>query len=155
MTIIAGLEVVDSALGTRSQLTINLIGVAERELDALNLFEDLFHLLPNLKTLHCAFVGPEVPCHTEDGETIVIKYCESCTLQGRQGTAMMWKGTYDDFVKTERYLKPDIAVVFHSEHWDKYNFNYEGWLFTLKLLVKADYPTIFTWYVTLTLVLCH
>jgi splicing suppressor protein 51 len=55
----------------------------------------------------------------------------------------MWKGTYHDYVKTEHYKKPDLAVALHTGHTFEEE---ESWAPTIKHLLESDHATVFTAY---------
>jgi splicing suppressor protein 51 len=141
LTIIAALEAVFPDIGTRATITLHLIGATGKELDALMLFEEMLHLLPSLQKLHCAFVGLEMPTPGNPGEKLVLDCCPDCVKAGRARSMEMWKGAYHDYIKTDPYFKPDLAVAFHTGHSQEMM---EEWAPTIKYLVNADHCTLFT-----------
>jgi len=142
LTIIAALEAALPDLGTKTQITLHLIGAHSRELEALMLFEEILHLLPALKELHCAFVGPGLPKPVGTAEKLVLDCCEDCAKAERVRSIDMFKGTYHDFIKDERYSKPDLAVALQTGHAED---EVGTWTPTIKYLVNtADHATVFT-----------
>jgi splicing suppressor protein 51 len=141
LTIIAALEAVFPDLATKSTIKLHLVGATGKELDALMLFEEMLHLLPSLQELHCAFVGLEMPTPQSPSEKLVLDCCPECTKAGRIRSVEMWKGAYHDYIKTDNYSKPDLAVAFHTGHSQEM---VEEWTPTIKYLVNADHCTIFT-----------
>lgn len=55
----------------------------------------------------------------------------------------MWKGAYHDYVKTEYYKRPDLAVAFQTGHACE---ELELWAPTIQHLINADHATVFTTY---------
>ncbi|KAH7363787.1 hypothetical protein BKA65DRAFT_122201 [Rhexocercosporidium sp. MPI-PUGE-AT-0058] len=141
LTIIAALEVVFPDLGTKETISLHLIGATSKELDALMLFEEMFHLLPKLRSLHCVFIGPQLPTPTDGGERVDLDCCPPCTNAGRKRSISMFKGTYHDYVKDSLFIKPNLGVVFHSGHSQEVQ---EQWRPSLEYLISAGYPTVFT-----------
>ena len=140
LTIVAALEVIYRDLATMETINLHLIGATAKELSALAFFEEMLHLLPSLRSLHCSFVGIELP-KPEDVERVVFDCCDTCTTSKRTRSMEMWKGAYHDYIKTDKYVKPDLAVAFHSGHsMDAI----EEWAPTIKYLVDAEYCTLFT-----------
>jgi mitochondrial splicing suppressor protein 51 len=88
------LEAVFPDLGRRTELRIDLIGATGRELYAMMMFEEILHLLPSLKKLHCSFVGPEVPINTEvkGDKDVVRECCPNCIASKRTRSANVWSG---------------------------------------------------------------
>ena len=142
LTILAALEVICHDLATRETIRLHFIGATARELDALMVFEEMLHLLPSLRELHCSFVGMELP-RPMDFERVVLDCCETCTTAKRTRSMDAWKGTYHGYIKTDKYVKPDLAVAFHSGHSME---AVEDWAPTIKHLVDAEHHTMFTTY---------
>jgi splicing suppressor protein 51 len=150
LTILAALEVIfGPALATQEKLTLHLIGATPKELDALMLFEELLHLLPTLKDLHCVFVGLEMPRpmlnaddSASDGE-IDLDSCAPCTAAGRKRSMSMHKTSYHSFSSLPSYNAPELAVAFHTGHSQE---AVSSWSPTIRLLSHASFPTVFTTY---------
>ena len=142
LTIVAALEDIFYDLATMETINLHFIGATCKELDALAFFEDMLHLLPSLRELHCSFIGKELP-RPEDFGRVVFDCCETCTTANRTRSMEMWKGVYHDYIKTDKYVKPDLAVAFHSGHSME---EIEEWTPTIKYLVGAEYCTLFTTY---------
>jgi splicing suppressor protein 51 len=142
LTIINALEAVLPDLATKTRLSLHLIGASSKELEALMLFEEILHLLPAVQELHCSFVGLELPSLIGTEEKLMLDCCEDCTSAGRKRSIDMFKGAYHDFIKTEKYSKPDLAVALQTGHAED---AVEAWTPTIQYLAKtADHATVFT-----------
>jgi splicing suppressor protein 51 len=142
LTIIAALEAVLPVLGSETHLNLHFIGADSTELESLMLFEEMLHLLPALKELHCSFVGLDLPKPVGTDEKLMLDSCEDCTKAGRTRSIDMFKGAYHDFIKTEKYSKPDLAVALQSGHAQS---DMDDWMPTIKHLANsADHATVFT-----------
>ncbi|KAG4442322.1 hypothetical protein IFR05_002173 [Cadophora sp. M221] len=141
LTIIAALEAILPDLANKESITLHIIGATAKELDALMLFEEMLHLLPELRSLHCSFVGPQLPTPTDGVERIELDCCPPCKNARRARSMSMFKGTYYEYAKDAAFEKPDLGVVFHSGHSQEAQ---ELWRPSIEMLVSAGYPTVFT-----------
>lgn len=144
ITILAGLEAVfGKELEHKTSLTIHLIGATAKELDALMLFEELLHLLPNLKSIHTQFIGLELPRPVDSGST-ELDCCEPCQAPKRTRSMGMLKGSYTDYVRSQQVFRaPDMAVLFHTGHSQE---AVQEWKPTIRYLAHASFPSLFTSY---------
>jgi splicing suppressor protein 51 len=150
LSIFAALEVVfpptsptlpSSGLQEKQHITLHLIGATAKELDALMLFEELLHLLPNLRSIHCDFIGLELPRPVDDG-TITLSCCEACTSLKCTRSMSMFKGSYTEFIRAQQvFKKPDLAVLFHTGHSQE---SVEEWKPAVQFLATAGFPSMFT-----------
>jgi len=147
LTVIAALEKAFPDISTRSSITLHFIGAASWELSRLIVFEELLHLLPALKELKLTFVGFEIPKQTvaEMGinRTFSAQCCPDCTTRGRTRILSLWQGAYHDFLRSNMFEKPDLAVAFQT------GFSQESraeWLPTIEYLSHAHHPTLLTCY---------
>jgi splicing suppressor protein 51 len=147
MTILACLEDTLPDLQSRSELTIHLVGASSREVADIVLFEELLHLLPELRHISIVLAGPEAPGEEGDGnagsELVEMECCAACTTQGRRRTCRLFRGVYDAFGRSEVYQKPDLAVLFHSGRSQK---EVESWRPTTRFLVDNAILTLCTTY---------
>jgi splicing suppressor protein 51 len=141
MTIIAALEAVFSDISTRQTINIHLIGATAAELDCLMSFEEILHLLPSMQEIHCSFVGIELPRITDGNGRILFDCCPRCVAAKRKRSLEMWRGAYHDYIKTDMYVKPDLAVAFHTGHTME---AVKEWKPTIDHLVDAEHCTLFT-----------
>ncbi|KAF2435181.1 hypothetical protein EJ08DRAFT_581287, partial [Tothia fuscella] len=145
LTIIAGLERTIPDLVCRTTISLHLIGAAEPEIQGLMVFEEVLHLLTSLKTLQIAMVGIDIPTSHANGIAgkafINLECCPACTSSDRTRSVTLCQGTYHDYIETNRYEKPDLAVAFHSGLSQS---SKSDWLPTIKHLAKTQHPTLFT-----------
>lgn len=145
LTIVAALEAVfPDSLATKESLTLHLIGAEDEEFRSLAAFEELLHLLPALRSLHCVLAGPELGQPVDkNNELITFGCCPVCTDANRTRSAATFQGVYHDLAHSAAYEKPDLAVAFHTgSSQDQVG----QWLPTLRHLVGAGHPTVFTSY---------
>jgi splicing suppressor protein 51 len=141
LAILAALETVLPGLSTKTQINLHLIGTSSKELEAL-MFEEILHLLQALQKLHCSFVGLDLPNLIGVDEKLMLDCCEDCTNAARARSVDMSRGVYHDFIKIEKYTRPDLAVALQSGHAEE---SVEDWKPTIKYLAKtADHATLFT-----------
>jgi splicing suppressor protein 51 len=143
LTIFAALERLFPDLGTRTSISLHLIGANEREITRLMVFEELLHLLPSLKVLHITLVGLEIPDASADEGSILLECCQSCASTARTRSVMFYRGVYHDFIRTKHYERPDLAVVFQSGFSQE---STEAWMPTIRHLAAGLHPTLFTTY---------
>jgi splicing suppressor protein 51 len=147
LTILSALEDTISDLSTKTNLRLHLVGAGAKEIKNLLVFEELLHLLPNLKELKLIFVGPE--CKST-GATIddpmpemAAPCCPDCTRRGRKRIMALCSEPYHEYAKMSQYQTPDIAILFHS---GRSQDQIESWKPTTKYLVESSIPTICTTY---------
>src|SRR5439155_1548716 len=99
-------------------------------------------LLPSVRELHYSLIGIELPC-AKNSRRLEFDCCQTCTTAKRTRSMGAWKGAYHDYIKTTRFVKPDLAVAFHTGHSME---AVEEWTPTIKYLVDAEYCTLFTTY---------
>lgn len=141
LTIIAALEAVFSDLETKKTINLHLIGASGKELDAMMLFEEMLHLLPSLQSLQCSFIGIELPKPMYGAETINLDCCPPCTNAKRTRSVKMFQGAYHDYLNDAEFVVPDLGIVFHSGHSQEAQAE---WRSTIKHLINAKHPTVFT-----------
>jgi mitochondrial splicing suppressor protein 51 len=144
VSIVAALEDSAQELITKETISVHLVGAAGKEFHSLAMFEEMLHLLPSLKHLRVTLIGTgndqgdgqvnhEVPCNC----------CPTCTKSGRRRTAALYKGLYHEYVKSDLYRKPDIAVLFHSGRTQEAE---ASWRPTTRFLVDSATLTLCTTY---------
>lgn len=147
LTVLAALEAVlpPADLATRETLTLHFIGAEDSEEQLMLTFEELLHLLPALRTLHCVLVGPQLQTEggTGGGTVEVVDCCAACTRAGWAKSFETFEGVYHDYVAHPRYVKPDMAVAFHTGATVEFM---EEWKPTLQHLVGVEHATVFTTY---------
>ena len=144
-----------SDFGTKTSLTIHIVGANVYEIIGIIKWEYLAHRLPALKTLQLVFVGPELEQEDdsdEGGET--VGQCDECAAAGRTVTVRTSALPYQVYRHRQHGAEhggsPDLVLVqncgFHehevgSREWE------EGWAGGLPaLLHPGGAPVIFTSY---------
>lgn len=145
LTILSALEITHERVEGMKSLTLHLVGATAKELDALMLFEELLHLLPAIQSLHCVFIGPEMPRPDPNSMgKIQLDVCPPCAERKRERSMSMYKGTYTEFMRSlDVFRGPDLAVLFHTGHSQE---AVESWAPTIRYLAKAPFPSVFTCY---------
>ncbi|KAF5329761.1 hypothetical protein D9619_009283 [Psilocybe cf. subviscida] len=149
LTILSALEFLngeDISWTKKSILNIHMLGAAAKELVNANIFEEILHRLPEVKTLNLTFIGPELSAVTgAQSITTPMETCPNCSRKGRKRAHQYHAKTYDVFVRTEGtgFTNPDLAVAFNSGCSEEVPWQ---WKETLKLLVDRHIPTVFTSY---------
>jgi splicing suppressor protein 51 len=145
-TLIAALEAIIPDVGSRTSITLHIIGAAEIEFITLRAFQELLHFFPALTALNVSFVGLNVlGGKTSKGIQIpqssdTHQCCAMCTKRGRKILFTTWKGAYHLYVKTELYKKPDLAAAFRAQFTTN---DQVQWGPTIKYLARAPHPTLF------------
>ncbi|KAH8696826.1 hypothetical protein GQ44DRAFT_123671 [Phaeosphaeriaceae sp. PMI808] len=147
LTIISALE--DLQLINTSTLKIHLLGATSREFLALSCFEEILHLVPALKILDIAAIGPSSLLHEHGNERYASKVdlpcCKDCKSQGRGRLLSSYQGLYHTFVDSAFYEAPSLIVAFNSG-WVDGDDAESDWLKTIQLIVKSGIPALFTTY---------
>jgi splicing suppressor protein 51 len=147
LTVAAALE--DLQLVATPVLKVHLLGATGREFLGMSAFEELFHLIPSLKILDIAAVGPSSQLFGQGSEGYAPKVdlpcCEACQSQGRKRPLSAYKGLYHDFAKSSFYEKPDLIVAFNSGCVDGDDAD-SDWDKTIRLIVESNVPALFTTY---------
>ncbi|RDB18188.1 putative protein MSS51, mitochondrial [Hypsizygus marmoreus] len=150
MTILWALENlnVGDSWTRRETLTLHILGAFEAEIMNANLFEEILHRLPEVKTLKLVLCGPElikILDPIERGRDIELRTCPNCRRTGRKSIQQLFATTYHDLARTEKskFVKPDLAVAFNSGASEDCT---ESWSKTMSFLAKSNIPSIFTAY---------
>jgi splicing suppressor protein 51 len=142
LTILSALE----RFYTRDQLhsiddmVIHLIGANQYELLALMTFEEIMHVLPNIKTLQLVMIGLEM---TSRNNGFPLQCCPRCTDKNRKRICSMYPVTYHDFAISLDYNQPHLAVGFNT---GLYEDDTELWKPTIECLLDKNLPCSFTSY---------
>eukprot|EP00128_Syssomonas_multiformis_P002020 Colp12_sorted_trinity150504_noHs@27425 len=107
-----------------SSITIHLVG-AELcpEQEGWTKYEEVLHYLPTVRSVHVAFVGPNVTPSTHlqlvPREEIL---CPTCMSDARDISFSFYQGPYEEYVQHAVYRPADLAVAFNCgvhEYWDE------------------------------------
>lgn len=139
ITVLAAMEEAIPDLPQRDELTLHFVGADWREVHQGAGFEELLHLLPSLKKLNLAMIGPDVP--KSPLKIIQFDCCDSCKYDGRQIKIEQHITLYHKYAKLQQFKKPDMAILFNSYHMttDKWS-----WRPTTAYLVNSSTLTLAT-----------
>lgn len=147
LTIVSAIE--DLAWTSKAVMNIHLLGASGREFLAVNMFEEILHLLPAHKTLSMTAVGPSAwlnPGRTSDYQVLdQVVCCPACKTLCRSRPFASYKGLYHNLIPTPQYKKPDLIVAFNSGWVDGDNAE-SDWQQTIRQIVISDVPALFTTY---------
>ncbi|KDR78140.1 hypothetical protein GALMADRAFT_155137 [Galerina marginata CBS 339.88] len=144
MTILWGLENLypDDIWTKKDTLNIHVLGAAAKETLASQMFEEILHRLPLVKTLKLMFCGPELEGITgQFSKSMEMDTCPECSRNGRRRIHDHHPQTYHHYISSQIYTKPDLAVAFNSGCSQE---DVELWKETLNALVQHKVPTLFT-----------
>ncbi|KAL0576980.1 hypothetical protein V5O48_004990 [Marasmius crinis-equi] len=143
MTILYALQNLESSddWTRKRSLTVHLLGAHEKEVNHLQMFDEILHRLPVLKKLRLVMIGPQLANGSDPEETMP---CLDCVQNSKQRTHEIHAMSYHEYVKKQgsKYAKPDLAVAFNSSASETPSF----WKETMKILVAKKVATVFTAY---------
>ncbi|KAK7455903.1 hypothetical protein VKT23_010942 [Stygiomarasmius scandens] len=151
MTILYALQKLngeDESWTKKDTLIIHILGASiSTELMNAQLFEEILHRLPELKTLKLILVGPEL--NVQDSRPVDMDTCPDCRRKGRKRTHHHHTMLYHDYVSRQsaRFNTPDLAVAFNSGASERGEDGVgpgDSWKETMKLLVEKKIPSVFT-----------
>ncbi|KAJ7119992.1 hypothetical protein C8R46DRAFT_929313 [Mycena filopes] len=163
MTILYALEELndDDAWTRKHTLDIHIIGATRLEVSATKVFEEIFHRLPQVKTLKFLLCGPDMPtnvprlqpiknCLSAPPPTVrptshSSLSCRDCNNLGRKRVHENVVGTYHSYVQKEgsKFEVPDLAIAFNSGASQS---SMHSWPPTFKILLERKVPSLFTSY---------
>ncbi|CAH1766963.1 22494_t:CDS:1 [Entrophospora sp. SA101] len=122
------------------ELSIHVIGANFTEVVALMTFEEIMHVLPNIKILHIVLIGTELQMNKDNTD---LTCCPKCTDSNRKRLCSMKSILYHDYVGSSDYAIPNLGVAFntglHEEDTDL-------WKPTIECLLEKNLPCVFTSY---------
>jgi len=105
-------------------LVIHIAGASTYEMMGLIKWEYLIHRLPDVKTIHFSFVGPDLM--EEEDTQPKVPPCPTCMAAGRTITYSIHPTRYQNFVKTQHYTPPDLVLV-QNCGFAEFSENSPGW----------------------------
>ncbi|PPQ95961.1 hypothetical protein CVT26_016127 [Gymnopilus dilepis] len=146
MTILWGLENLhpDDAWTKKDVLNIHVLGAADKEILNSQMFEEILHRVPLIKTLKLTFIGPELSRLTGPFPQMTeMETCPQCTRHGRKRIHDHHAKTYHDYIidQGSKFTKPDLAVAFDSGCSQE---DIESWKKSYKALHQRNIPSVFT-----------
>ncbi|KAG6852908.1 hypothetical protein C0991_008251 [Blastosporella zonata] len=150
MTILWALEHLntDDAWTRKDTLTIHVLGAFDVEINHANIFEEILHRLPEVKTLRLVLCGPELAKLASSSELkkeFDMETCPTCAARKRKRIQRLYAQTYHEYAKAmgSNFAKPDLAVAFNSGSSQEAT---APWKETMSFLVKTRIPSVFTAY---------
>ncbi|KAF5360216.1 hypothetical protein D9757_010531 [Collybiopsis confluens] len=145
LTILYALQNLNKGSMSRDTLTIHILGATyDKELIYGQLFEEILHCLPKVKTLELVLCGPELGL-LESGlnSEVDMDTCPICRSEGRKRVHQHIAEKYHDYASERRYkfTKPDLAIAFNS---GLSQVEVESWERTIRFLVDEKIPSVFT-----------
>jgi len=145
------LEEGDIALrvSTITDLSVHIVGASLREETAIasRCWEYIFHHLPDLRSLHLVFVGPELNPDFNSylfdekvnlGEFFAL--CNECNKKDCRLSYELKQMKYHDYTQLEQYKEPDIIIAYHAGV-----HAYPSWKPSLiEMMKNCNKPVMFT-----------
>ncbi|CAA7264032.1 unnamed protein product [Cyclocybe aegerita] len=150
MTILWGLECLNegNAWTRKKTLNIHILVPGEAEIDHRQVFEEILHRLPLVKSVKLILCGPGLMRIVQPADMtreFGISNCPQCSQKGRSIGQFLVPGSYHIYIKAkgELFEKPDLAIAFNSRCSEGER---SSWKETIKALVKLKIPSVFTAY---------
>ena len=110
-------------------------------------WEEILHVLPNCKTMHITFIGPEL-YFAADGKGRMNRgfeseNCSDCQSKKRKRIYSFHSATYHDYHASTYFAKPDFVVAFNTGMFDECT---ESWKTSLRVILDLQVPSLFTSY---------
>ncbi|THU87999.1 hypothetical protein K435DRAFT_803848 [Dendrothele bispora CBS 962.96] len=121
----------DESWTKKDTIVVHILGASiKTEVPKKQLFEEILHRLPEVKTLKLILVGPEVD--VPDSKPVDM---ETCPQNGRKWIHQHHIMLYHDFVfhQSTGFEKPDLAIAFNSGASD----HGDSWKETMKYLLSV------------------
>ncbi|KAJ6511089.1 hypothetical protein C8R45DRAFT_1207828 [Mycena sanguinolenta] len=151
MTILYALSKLNGDEWTQKQtLTVHIAGAGPREIICRDIFEEILHRTPQVKTLKIIMCGPEAPDlenPAQDPRALVPEICShvDCTKRGCSYVLEFSREPYHDFVRKQGsdFERPDLCIGFNSGANHSAALGYT-WPATFKVLVERKIPSLIT-----------
>ncbi|KAG7443809.1 uncharacterized protein BT62DRAFT_901802 [Guyanagaster necrorhizus] len=147
MTILWALEHLNEgdAWTTKETLTIHIVGAYEAEVLAGQVFEEILHRLPQVKTLKLVLCGPQLPNMMKpwSSKVMTMDTCSDCKSKSRARFHEHCRELYHELGAGSHFQNPDLAVAFNSGLSEE---SADTWPNTIKFLSQRRIPSIFTAY---------
>uniref|UniRef100_A0A0W0FPE7 MYND-type domain-containing protein n=1 Tax=Moniliophthora roreri TaxID=221103 RepID=A0A0W0FPE7_MONRR len=136
----------DDSWTKKTSMTVHVLGAARNETLFAQMFEEIIHRLPALKTLHVLLCGPKLNTveNPRPGTSLTMESCPDCTEKHRVMSVEVQAHRYHEYVEKagRKYTKPDLAIAFNNGSIE----SHEQWQDTMELLVDEGVPSVFTSY---------
>ncbi|KAF8881428.1 hypothetical protein CPB84DRAFT_1687229 [Gymnopilus junonius] len=142
LTILWGLEVLNGDDDTWTKKDVLDIHADELEISSVEVFEEIVHRLPLVKTLMLTFIGPNLDKFTGPEPLFTeLKTCSDCVHSERSIAFNSYPTTYHQYMDDRDSTKPDLAIAFNSG-CSKSDIEY--WKTTYRALFRKRVPSLFT-----------
>jgi splicing suppressor protein 51 len=115
----------------------------------MSCFEEILHVVPSIKCLDIAAIGPSSQLAGQGPTGYAPKYplpcCPSCQSAAKTRPISAFQGLYHDFARSAYYEKPDLIVAFNSGFVDGDDANTD-WDKSIRMIVESGVPALFTTY---------
>ncbi|KIK50989.1 hypothetical protein GYMLUDRAFT_252459 [Collybiopsis luxurians FD-317 M1] len=135
---------------TKDTLSIHLLGASLlKEATFGDVFEEILHHLPQVKTLKLLLCNPDLYQEFKEGD-IVCNLCGDCESRGRKLLVAFAPEKYHEYVQKQKsksgdgFRKPDLAIAFNSG-MSSFSLT-KSWTDTVEVLVHEKILTVFTSY---------
>eukprot|EP01135_Chromosphaera_perkinsii_P003358 Nk52_evm4s241 gene=Nk52_evmTU4s241 len=132
--------------GKQKDLVIHVVGAADYETPLTRHWEEIFHSIPELKSLSMAFIGPDITITDRVVDFGAIPTCPDCQKQGKSRLQAFYRCSIEQF--WDRYARdlptPHLIVMFNTGISD--GIFGSPWRRALRLLVKTKVPMCLTSY---------
>lgn len=115
----------------KNEVIIHVVGCGLLETASLKSWETIFRVHEQIKNLNVYFIGPETSETDDELNGDILKF-------------HFVQDLYHDFVKTDRYRKPDVICCFNCGFHEYEGSDSDTWAETLPLLVDKNPPLILT-----------
>ncbi|CAG8689860.1 325_t:CDS:1, partial [Dentiscutata heterogama] len=139
LTILSALERFYSRSQLRSfdDLVVHFIGAGKYEVSALMSFEEIMHILPNIKTLQLILIGIELSSKIIG---VSLQCCPRCTKANRKRIYSLHPVSYDEYSVSDDFITPQFVVGFNIDLYE------ESWKSSVEFLIEKEIPCTFTSY---------
>jgi hypothetical protein len=148
-TCVCGMYSHDRAhFSTAQVLTIHVVGASPTmEYPPSPAWEEILHVLPNCKTIHITFIGPDLDTSGDQNDLmkrgLPAENCPDCQSKKRQRISSFHCATYHDYHASTYFAKPDFLVAFNTNMYEE---DTESWKTSLRVILDLQVPSLFTSY---------
>ena len=133
-----------ASAGRALDLEVHVVGAEPgAEYPPSSAWEEVQHLLPAVRELRVAFVGPGVPLSDEEPQRqwLAVEPCDACAAQGRARKELVATALYHEFCVGDEYTRPDLVLVCNPAVGGA---EQQEWFPTLDLLAHQGVSCVFT-----------
>jgi splicing suppressor protein 51 len=133
---------------TAQALTIHVVGASPNlRYPPGPVWEEILHVLPDCKTMHLSFIGPDLDVGADQRELMKRGFeaenCPDCQSKKQKRICSFHCATYHDYHASTYFAKPDFLVAFNTGMYEEYT---ESWKASLRVILDLQVPSLFTSY---------